>query len=39
MLILSEETLQIYNLFNDSKIREQFVSIFHNQNNSNVNEF
>ena len=28
MLTLTEKSLQIYNLFNDSKIREQLISIF-----------
>ena len=39
MLTLADQSLQIYEILNNSETREQLTSIFNNQNNSNLDEF
>ena len=39
MLILTDETLQIYNFLNSSKTQKKLITIFRNQTNNNVDEF
>ena len=39
MLTLADQSLQIYEILNNSETHEQLTSIFNNQNNSNLDEF